>query len=238
MDGVTRPLVTLPIGTGKTVVFSPSIDCVIVARPTKSRPFYVQMIGRGTRIHPGKADCLIVDCVGVSQRHSLITADTLLGKDLSTGASLREIVEQEEVAADLPMPPADGQLVASKVNLFSGRPLHWVQTRQGAWVLSLGTNGMLRLASEDGEKWNVHHVLDGVGHLLWAGLPLGYAQGASEDYARKAGALALLDPNARWRQDPASDKQLYLLRKFGIRFATGLTKGEAYDLLTPMLGDR
>ena len=217
---------------------SPSVDCVIVARPTKSRPFYVQMIGRGTRIHPGKADCLIIDCVGVSQRHSLVTADSLLGKDLSTGASLREIAEQEEAAADLLIPPAVGQLVASKVNLFSGRPLHWVQTRQGAWVLSLGTNGMLRMVSEDGESWNVHHILDGVAHLLWAGLPLGYAQGASEDYARKAGVLALLDPKARWRQDPASDKQLYLLRKFGIRYAPSLTKGEAYDLLTPVLGDR
>ena len=97
---------------------------------------------------------------------------------------------------------------------------------------------MLRLVSEDGERWNVHHVLDGVAHLLWAGLPLGYAQGASEDYARKAGAMALLDPNARWRSDPASDKQVYLLRKFGIRFAPGLTKGKAYDLLTPLLGDR
>src|SRR3989441_5368638 len=44
----------------------PSIDCIIVARPTQSLPLYQQMLGRGTRIYPGKTDCLILDVVGVS----------------------------------------------------------------------------------------------------------------------------------------------------------------------------
>jgi len=42
----------------------PSVDCVIVARPTRSKTLYVQMIGRGTRLYPGKDDCLILDLVG------------------------------------------------------------------------------------------------------------------------------------------------------------------------------
>jgi ATP-dependent helicase IRC3 len=32
----------------------PSIDCIIIARPTKSKPLYIQMVGRGTRLYPGK----------------------------------------------------------------------------------------------------------------------------------------------------------------------------------------
>ncbi|HSX77785.1 MAG TPA: DEAD/DEAH box helicase, partial [Candidatus Saccharimonadia bacterium] len=34
----------------------PSVDCIIVARPTQSAPLYQQMLGRGTRTYPGKTD--------------------------------------------------------------------------------------------------------------------------------------------------------------------------------------
>lgn len=39
----------------------PDIGCVVVLRPTKSRVYYQQMIGRGTRTAPGKTDCLVLD---------------------------------------------------------------------------------------------------------------------------------------------------------------------------------
>jgi superfamily II DNA or RNA helicase len=37
------------------------VRCIIVARPTKSDMLFVQIIGRGLRNAPGKADCLILD---------------------------------------------------------------------------------------------------------------------------------------------------------------------------------
>lgn len=39
----------------------PSISFVVLARATKSRALYIQICGRGLRIHPGKEDCLILD---------------------------------------------------------------------------------------------------------------------------------------------------------------------------------
>ena len=41
----------------------PSVDCVVVLRPTKVRSLYVQMVGRGTRLSPetGKAELLVLD---------------------------------------------------------------------------------------------------------------------------------------------------------------------------------
>ena len=57
----------------------PSVDCIIVARPTQSLPLYQQMLGRGTRTYPGKMDCLLLDVVGVSTQHTLHTAATLFG---------------------------------------------------------------------------------------------------------------------------------------------------------------
>jgi hypothetical protein len=67
---------------------------------------------------------------------------------------------------------------------------------------------------------------------LATGLSLEYAQGAAEDYARQAGAGALVNPKAEWRRRPASDKQRWLLRKLHIPHAAEVTAGEASDLLS------
>jgi hypothetical protein len=56
----------------------PSIDCVVCLRPTKVRGLYSQIVGRGTRLHPGKKDCLILDFVDVSSL-SLCTLPSLFG---------------------------------------------------------------------------------------------------------------------------------------------------------------
>ena len=40
------------------------IDCILMARPTKSAALYKQKLGRGQRIAPGKTDCLVIDMVG------------------------------------------------------------------------------------------------------------------------------------------------------------------------------
>jgi Helicase conserved C-terminal domain len=215
----------------------PSVDCIIIARPTKSKPLYIQMVGRGTRIHPGKPDLLVLDVVGVTSRHSIITANEIfkLGggkksvKEVVEEREERERVRSEEVAARV-----DGTLVAHNVELFRARPLNWIQTRQGAWVLGLG-NGFVRLSPADGDRWDIHSMQDGgPAALLRSGLPLGYAQGVAEDFARSRGAGGLLNPKARWRSEPATLKQIKWLKWKGWPVRGGLTKGEASDLITAL----
>jgi superfamily II DNA or RNA helicase len=58
----------------------PEVACVAMARPTKSRLLYAQAIGRATRLHPGKTDCLILDFCGNAGRHKLVTAIDLLAR--------------------------------------------------------------------------------------------------------------------------------------------------------------
>lgn len=58
----------------------PSIACVAVARPTKSRALYAQMVGRGTRLAPGKADCLVLDFAARSRHRLIGPADVLAGR--------------------------------------------------------------------------------------------------------------------------------------------------------------
>jgi superfamily II DNA or RNA helicase len=49
----------------------PSIDALVVLRPTRSVSFYQQMCGRGTRIHDGKENLLILDFLYQHERHPL-----------------------------------------------------------------------------------------------------------------------------------------------------------------------
>ncbi|MFA6990478.1 MAG: DEAD/DEAH box helicase [Candidatus Babeliales bacterium] len=53
----------------------PSIAAIVMARPTKSKGFYIQMAGRGLRKHPGKEDCLVLDFT--DQYHNLNTVISL-----------------------------------------------------------------------------------------------------------------------------------------------------------------
>jgi DNA repair protein RadD len=53
---------------------APHIDCVALLRPTMSPGLYYQMVGRGFRLHPGKADCLVLDFGGNVLRHGPVDA--------------------------------------------------------------------------------------------------------------------------------------------------------------------
>lgn len=53
---------------------APHIDCVAMLRPTKSPGLYYQQVGRGFRLHPGKADCLVLDYAGNVLEHGPVDA--------------------------------------------------------------------------------------------------------------------------------------------------------------------
>jgi len=256
LDGTTplatRRAILRRLHTGETRVVAncavltegfdePSVDCIIVARPTQSALLYQQMLGRGTRTYPGKTDCLLLDVVGVSTRHTLHTAATLFGCDAARLArqSILEILERPTHQGQEEDALLAGTLRSTPVDLFARRALRWVQTRQGAWVLSLGAqHGILRLRPDGPETWQVMQVRrDADPVLLGDTLPLPYAQGLAEDYVRHLGVARLVEAEAPWRQQPATEKQAALLRKLGMAGRAGLTKGEAADLLAAVLGD-
>lgn len=56
----------------------PSVDCVVVLRPTKVRSLYSQMVGRGTRLYPGKTELLLLDFLWHTERHELCHPASLI----------------------------------------------------------------------------------------------------------------------------------------------------------------
>ncbi len=83
---------------------APYVSCIAIARPTMSRALYAQMVGRGTRLHPGKADLLVLDFVGNGGRHALIgPADVLASQvvEPELRAAIARLKEDDPALADL-----------------------------------------------------------------------------------------------------------------------------------------
>ena len=80
----------------------PSVDCVIVLRPTKARALYSQMVGRGTRLYPGKEELLLIDFLWHTERHELCHPANLICEDAEVAKKLTKNLEDKAgVAIDL-----------------------------------------------------------------------------------------------------------------------------------------
>jgi DNA repair protein RadD len=67
-----RVRVVINVGIYSVGFDHPQLDCIIDGYPTGSLTLYYQRYGRGTRIHPLKTDCLIVDFAGNVKRFGRI----------------------------------------------------------------------------------------------------------------------------------------------------------------------
>jgi superfamily II DNA or RNA helicase len=83
----------------------PSIDCVVCLRPTTIRAFYAQMVGRGTRINPGKENLLLLDFLWLSREHNLVKPVSLIARD-----------DQHAVEIEAALAGADGDLIRAETN--------------------------------------------------------------------------------------------------------------------------
>lgn len=86
----------------------PSVDCICVLRPTKIRSLYAQMVGRGTRIHPGKPDLLILDFLWNSERHELCRPAHLICEDPELSRRVAEIMAEESQGEPVDLLDAEG----------------------------------------------------------------------------------------------------------------------------------
>ena len=88
----------------------PSVDCIVVLRPTKVRSLYCQMVGRGTRIAQGKENLLLLDFLWMTERHELCRPAALIAsskeiadamtKRINDAAAPLDLEEAEEKASE------------------------------------------------------------------------------------------------------------------------------------------
>lgn len=71
----------------------PSVDCIVVLRPTRSRALYTQMVGRGTRLSEGKDHLLLLDFLWLTEQHSLCKPSSLLNASDAVASKVDGYIE-------------------------------------------------------------------------------------------------------------------------------------------------
>ena len=116
------------------------------------------------------------------------------------------------------------------------REPHWVN-RGAARVLPI-PNGEIVVDSYLGRCDVTLRTYDGRPQRVYGHLPLGLAEGLAADLAQRLHATRLIDPDAAWRQLPATERQVSLLRRRGMPTPPGITRGEASEMITVGVGGR
>jgi superfamily II DNA or RNA helicase len=216
----------------------PSIDCIMLARPTRSKVLLFQCIGRGLRLWPTKEDCLVIDATGATKRHGLLSLAAELG--------LLKPKTPQDGGETLAGRPGADTAGASKptgyrahdIDLAQRPRLHWVETPKGYWVVSLADR-MLRVRS-DGQgtyRLEVRTREERAYTRLVDRLSQEYCFGIASDTARDAQILHMVREGARWREKEASPKQVALAQKLGIRIAPEWRSGEVSDAIVAVTGE-
>lgn len=89
----------------------PSVDCVVVLRPTKVRSLYCQMVGRGTRLSHGKDHLLLLDFLWHTERHELCHPASLICDNEEVAQKMTENLEE---AAGCPIDIEEAEQKASE----------------------------------------------------------------------------------------------------------------------------
>lgn len=79
----------------------PSVDCVIVLRPTKIRSLYSQMVGRGTRLCKGKKELLLLDFLWHTERHELCRPACLIAENDEVARKMTEKMAESGMPSNL-----------------------------------------------------------------------------------------------------------------------------------------
>ena len=244
---------------------NPRVDCIVVARPTKSAILYRQMIGRGLRPHPDKQNLMVIDLVDVSNRFDIMGA-TKFGREIANqgrasagrgdgagrepgshynglfnvdDAKPREGEEEEQrqlECTSLAEPPKPPEAI----NWISAQESH----KRNGWFAS--TNEGIVCVFKAKISYEVEWIVAVGGdrkkkqfhRLIGRFTSDKFAFGAGADAVRKMAGGRVFATNLypNWRAEPPTVEQERMLRALGALVPK--TKGEASDSITVNLGVR
>jgi hypothetical protein len=249
------------------------VSCIGIGRPTQSEGLYVQMTGRGTRIPNNisnileariagqkilKDDCILLDFVDVTSKHSLVTLASLFGMkpdaDLR-GRAITEVAAGIEQAKKinhlLDLTRVDDitklQSYAEQVDLFKGAPLAeiiqfteypWHRTGENAYVVALMNNESVVVIRDILDRWHIrgsvnrHKIQDVHPTFDDAIREADFKVGQLGGKAIKSIKSRIKEREAKWHQAEPTRAQLMLCRRMRIQVPPGATKGEVAMKLT------
>lgn len=203
----------------------PIVDCIVVLRPTKVRSLYCQMIGRGTRLYPGKEHLLILDFLWMTGKHNLVHPADIICK-------------KKDVAQQLTLDLEDGE----EKDLFEAEGMaerNVLEQRKNALQKALAESERQRKQKKlidplDYElSVEADSLIDYVPTFGWEMEPATDKQkatiekfGINADNMCKGQASQLID-NLIGRVGMSSPKQIKLLQRYGFKNVHEWTMDEA-----------
>lgn len=230
----------------------PSVECVVMGRPTKSKTLYAQCLGRGTRLARGAHDYTesvalgkdklilldVTDAVSDLGRRAMRVGD-LFGLPFPTKALTgQELIREAQVQETELRAPTQRrigiQTTAVAVDLFAkpvnlaGSSLAWVDTG-GMLRLPLKDHGVIEVVSDALDRWEARLWTKDAGYqTLYRTAEQRDLVDCVEAHVREhySDVMGLVSKHAGWRHQEPSEKQVDLCRKLGIAIPPGATKGE------------
>lgn len=253
----------------------PNIACIVMARPTKSNLLFVQMSGRGTRLqsdiqnlHEARAagviitkpDCLLMDVVDNTSRHSLVTLNSIFGLSQNTDLkgqpvfeTTKKIEEAQKAHPELDFNKLEDitklDSFVEQVNLFevkfpdavmTNSLFQWHQnSEKDSFVLLLPNNEDVVITPDLLGKFHVVGTAKGTKlHDTADNLPNAFRLADTFVTTFAKDTVHLLKRTATWHGDAATEKQLGLLRKLKVDFPMGISKGDAAKKLNQFFANR
>lgn len=195
----------------------PSVDCIVILRPTKVRSLYQQMVGRGMRLSPGKEHLLLLDFLWMTARHDLCRPSALISKDEEIAKKINDRMETDAAGFDLieAEEQAERDVLAEREAALA-RELEEMRKRKRKLVDPL--QYALSIAAED--------LTNYVPTFGWEMAPPSDKQlsflekrGIFAESVGNAGLASLLIDRLKRRQDEglATPKQIRCLERYGFR---------------------
>lgn len=232
----------------------PNTSCMHMVRPTKSDGAYIQMVGRGLRLAPGKEDCVILDYAPVECRNIVMLGD-VLGVEARKEAYLDDKAEEGEVAGGFTF---DGQvkwlkgdpteIISRELDYLELSPWSWNHGDDHWLTLGLGQDDegvdrTLVISPPDAKGlcclWTVarHRATRSEAADIVAEDTFERVSELAEELIEKHGQLILTQKQKSWRKQPASEKQREFAMKLGV-WQDGMTKGACAEAITRTLALR
>ena len=214
----------------------PSVDCIVVLRPTKIRSLYQQMVGRGMRLSTGKTELLLLDFLWMTERHDLCRPSALISKDEAIAKKIDERMVEDADGFDLieAEEQAERDILAERESALA-KQLAEMRGKKRKLVDPL--QYALSIAAED--------LTNYVPTFAWEMAPPSEKQiaflerrGIFADSVRNAGLASLLIDRLQRRQQMglATPKQIRCLERYGFR-QVGTWAFEDASSLISMLAD-
>ena len=253
-SGETKVLVN--VGVLTEGFDEPSIETIVLARPTRSTLLYTQIVGRGTRLYEGKPHCTILDFADTTKGKKPIGLPSLLGLppefDLQ-GQDLIEVAKKYKELEDYCPGEAvrvldlnDIELAYKRINLFMPPPPNefvqqhsrfvWAEVGENHFHLGINNNNSIRIYIDAVGRWVVefryHSQTKNETHIL------GYPEDMRESFVRADRWITnnfesnLIESDAAWRSDGPSDAQRKLLKRIAVPITSDMTKGTASQIIS------